>query len=171
MKQAMTDYAQKPKRDHFNTPEYAVEPLLKYIDPAWTVWEPTDTYGKSKITSVLRKHGIKVISTNKKKIDFLHDEPDFAFDCIVTNPPYSRKDEFIMSCMARQKPFALLLPLSALEGVCRGKMFRDMGKKFGVLVLDRRIEFTGESQVWFNTSWFCYGLLPRQLIFTELRKG
>jgi hypothetical protein len=171
MKQAMIDYVKKPKTDHFNTPEYAVEPLLRYINPAWTVWEPTDTYGKSKITSILRKHGNKVIATNKKKIDFLHDEPDFAFDCIVTNPPYSWKDEFIMSCMARREPFALLLPLSALEGVCRGKMFRDMGKKLGVLVLDRRIEFTGESQVWFNTSWFCYGLLPRQLIFTELKKG
>jgi hypothetical protein len=170
MKQAMIDHTQKPTFDHFNTPEYAVKPLLTYINPAWTVWEPTDTTGKSKITSVLRKHGTTVISTGKKKFDFLHDEPDFAFDCIVTNPPYSLKDEFIMSCMAHGKPWALLLPLTALEGVCRGAMFRDMGKKLGVLVLDRRVEYTGGS-VWFNTSWFCYGLLPRQLIFTELQKG
>jgi hypothetical protein len=169
MKQAMVDYMRKPKSDHFNTPDYAVEPLLRYINPDWTVWEPTDTYGKSKITAVLRKNGNKVISTNKKKTDFIHDEPDFEFDCIVTNPPYSLKDEFIISCAARQKPFALLLPLSALEGVHRGTMYRDMGEKFGVLVLDRRVEFTGGS-VWFNTSWFCYGLLPRQLIFAELRK-
>jgi hypothetical protein len=169
MKQAMIDYTKKPKFDHFNTPDYAVEPLLRYINPNWTVWEPTDTYGKSKITAVLRSHGNKVISTSKKKIDFMHGEPDFEFDCIVTNPPYSHKDEFIISCMARQKPFALLLPLTALEGVCRGTMFRDMGKKFGVLVLDRRVEFAGGS-VWFNTSWFCYGILPRQLIFAELKK-
>jgi hypothetical protein len=171
MKQAMIDYVKKPKTDHFNTPDYAVEPLLKYINPAWTVWEPTDTYGKSKITAVLRKHGNKVISTNKKKIDFRHEKPDFEFDCIVTNPPYSWKDEFIMSCMAHDKPWALLLPLSALEGVGRGTMFRWMGKKLGILVLDRRVEYTGESKVWFNTSWFCYGLLPRQLIFTRLQKG
>jgi hypothetical protein len=170
MKQAMIDYVKKPKTDHFNTPEYAVEPLLKYINPDWTVWEPTDTYGKSKITEVLRKHGNKVISTNKKQIDFRHEKPDFEFDCIVTNPPYSWKDEFIMSCMAHGKPWALLLPLIALEEVNRGVIFRHIGKKFGVLVLDQRTEFT-EGSVWFNTSWFCYGLLPRQLIFTELQKG
>jgi hypothetical protein len=169
MTQAMIDYVKKEKSDHFDTPDYAVTPLLPYIPKTWVIWEPTDTTGRSRITAVLRKHGNKVISTNRTKTDFLHDEPDFAFDCIITNPPYSRKDEFIISCMSRRKPFALLLPISALEGVCRGAMFRDMGKKFGVLVLDRRVEFTGGS-VWFNTSWFCYGILPGQLIFAELEK-
>jgi hypothetical protein len=48
-------------------------------------------------------------------------------------------------------------------------MFRVMGKRFGVLVLDRRVEFT-RGAVWFNTSWFCYGILPQQLIFAELEK-
>ena len=169
MKQAMLNYVKKPKEDHFNTPDYAICPLLRYIPQDWIVWEPTDTTGKSRIVALLRKNGNTVISTNRKQLDFRHDKPDFKFDCIITNPPYLRKDEFILSCMAHRKPFALLMPLTALEGVCRGSMFRDMGKKFGVLVLDRRVEYTGGS-VWFNTSWFCYNILPRQLIFTELRK-
>jgi hypothetical protein len=169
MKQAMIDYVKKPKFDHFDTPDYAVYPLLRYLDPAWMVWEPTDTTGKSRIAAVLRKHGNMVISTGQGKADFLKDDPGFRFDCIITNPPYSIKDDFIFRAMALRTPFAFLLPLTALEGVRRSSMFRDMGKKFGVLVLDRRVEFTGGS-VWFNTSWFCYGILPQQLIFAELEK-
>jgi DNA modification methylase len=166
MKKAMTDYMKKPKSDHFSTPDYAIEPLLKYINPDWTVWEPADTNGKSRISHKLRMNGNVVRDTN---FDFLKKTPDFCFDCVVTNPPYSIKDDFIFRAMTFRKPFAFLLPLTALEGVRRGSMYRVMGKKFGVLVLDRRVEFTGGS-VWFNTSWFCYGLLPEQLIFAELEK-
>lgn len=169
MKQAMIEYGRRPKIDHFDTPAYAMRPLLRYIPSGWTVWEPTDTFGRSAIVTALRGNGNKVAATGKTKLDFLRDEPDFPFDCITTNPPYSIKEEFIARCVALGKPWALLLPLTALEGIARGAMFRRLGKKFGVLVLDRRVEFTGKS-VWFNTSWFCYGILPRQLVFAELAK-
>ena len=169
MKQAMINTMRKEKHDHFDTPDYAVKPLLPSISKRWTVWEPTDTTGKSRITAVLRKHGCKVKSTGKTKFDFLKDTPSFEFDCIITNPPYSLKDEFIERCDMFGKPRALLMPLTALEGVHRGLMFRDLGLSFGVLVLDRRVEYTSGS-VWFNTSWFCCGILPQQLMFAELEK-
>ena len=173
MKQVMIDYMQKPKKDNFETPYYAVKPLLKYIKPKWTIWEPTDTTGKSQITKALKDHGCKVVSTDKTKFDFLVDIPDFEFDCIITNPPYSLKDDFISKCFTysytgRNTKWALLLPITALEGIKRGEMFRDE-LDFGVMVFDRRIEYMNKS-VYFNTSWFCYGILPRQLIFSELQK-
>jgi hypothetical protein len=168
MKKAMIDYVKSSKHDHFLTPAYAVRPLLPYIPRDWTIWEPTDD-GTSEIARLLRDNGNKVVSTDKARLDFLEDAPYFHFDCIVTNPPYSIKDKFICACWRRGKPFALLMPLTALEGVGRGRIFRAMGKKFGLLTLDRRVEFTGGS-VWFNTSWFCYGILPRQLMFAELEK-
>jgi hypothetical protein len=169
MKQAMIDTMKNEKHDHFDTPAYAVKPLLPYINPKWTVWEPTDTTGKSQITKMLCKYGCKVVSTGKKRFDFLYDKPDFDYDCIVTNPPYSLKDEFIDAAMELCDRWALLLPLTALEGVRRRKLFEECGTDLGVLVLDRRVEYTGGS-VWFNTSWFCCGILPRQLMFAELQK-
>jgi hypothetical protein len=169
MKQAMIGYVQKEKYDHFDTPDYAVRPLLPYVPKRWKIWEPTDTTGKSRITALLRENGNEVIATHAKKLNFLADTPKFEFDCIVTNPPYSLKDEFIRRCIEFGKRWALLLPITALEGVNRRKMFQELGSSFGVLVLDRRVEYTGGS-VWFNTSWFCYGLLPRPLLFAELRK-
>ena len=173
MKQAMIDYMQKPKNDSFETPYYAVKPLLEYINPNWTIWEPTDTTGESQITRALKDHGCKVVSTNKTKFDFLTDTPDFYFDCIVTNPPYSIKDDFISKCYSYtftgiEVRWALLLPITALEGVKRGVIFRNE-PNFGVMVFDRRIEYMDKS-AYFNTSWFCYGILPRQLIFKELNK-
>jgi hypothetical protein len=166
MKQALIENAKNPSGDEYNTPAYAVRPLVKYIPPTWTVWEPTDTNGKSEIARLLQENGNKVVPT---KFDFLADDPTFHLDCVVTNPPYSLKDEFIARCLELGKPFALLMPLTALEGVRRGRMFRGMGKHIGVLVLDRRAEF-GPGSVWFNTSWFCRGILPRQLVFAEIKK-
>jgi len=168
MKQAMIDYAKNEKHDHFDTPAYAVQPLLQYIDPAWTVWEPTDTTGRSEIARVLRGHGNKVISTSKEKFNFLTDhDPNMKFDCIVTNPPYTLKDEFIERCYWHGKRWAMLMPLTALEGIQRGRLYRRYGLE--LLVFDKRTEFTGGA-CWFNTSWFCYRVLPEKLMFAELKK-
>jgi hypothetical protein len=170
MKQAMINYVKNEKHDHFDTPAYAVYPLLEYIPPEWVIWEPTDTTGNSEITRALRDHGNKVISTSQETLDFLTGTPDFEFDCIITNPPYTLKDEFIENCIKMRKPWAMLMPLTALEGIKRGKMFNNLGQFFGILVLDRRVEFTGGS-CWFNTSWFCHRILPSsQIVFAELKK-
>lgn len=58
----------------------------------------------------------------------------------------------------------LLLPLTALEGKERGKLYREKGIE--LIVLDKRINFMKEKKnVWFNTSWFCYGICNKLLIF------
>ena len=88
---------------------------------------------------------------------------------IITNPPYSLKDEFLKKCYEWNKPFCLLLPITALEGKNRGEMYRKNGIE--VLVLDGRVQFM-EKKIgnWFNTSWFCHNVLPEKLIFKELKK-
>lgn len=79
----------------------------------------------------------------------------------------SLKDKFIKKCYEYNKPFALLLPLTALEGIQRGKMYREHG--ISVIVLDKRIDFTGKGANWFNASWFVWGFLPKNsLIFEAL---
>lgn len=80
--------------DEIYTPDYAIYPILKYLNKSWIYWECTD-YGNSNITKVLKDNGFKVISTNKEDFDFLVDNATFEFDCIITNPPYSLKDDFL----------------------------------------------------------------------------
>lgn len=166
MKKAMIDYMKNEKNDELYTPEYAIIPLLKYLPKNTTIWECTD-YGKSNITKVLKENGYEVITTHKNKFDFLQDKPNFNFDMIITNPPYSLKDDFIKKCYEYNKPFALLLPITSLEGVERGNYWRKYG--IDLLIFDRRVEYMNKS-CYFNTSWFCYKILPKQLLFLELLK-
>lgn len=166
MKQAMIDYMQKEKNDELYTPNEAIYPILKYLDKDKIYWECTD-YGDSNIRKVLVKKGFKVIATRKEEFDFLKDDPLFKFDVIITNPPYSIKDKFIKRCYELDKPFLLLLPLTALEGKERNKLYKEKGIE--LIVLNKRINFMkNKNNVWFNTSWFCKGITDKQLNFEEV---
>lgn len=153
--------------DEIYTPDYAIIPLLKYLPKGLTIWECTD-YGESNITKVLKDNGYKVISTHIKDFDFLKDTPDFHFDMIVTNPPYSIKTEFLKRCYEYNKPFALLLPITALEGKERNKLYQK--NSIELIVFDKRVNFLdNKKSCWFNTSWFCWKICNKQLNFETLK--
>jgi len=167
MKQAMINYIKNVKNDELYTPVEGILPLLKYLPKDFIYWECTD-FGDSNITKVLKNNGYKIITTHiNTGFDFLKDEPNFDFDCIITNPPYSKKDKFLERAYELGKPFCFLLPITALEGVNRGKLYRKYGIE--VLVLDRRLNFMKNKKgTWFNTSWFCWKILPEKLIFESI---
>lgn len=170
MKQAMINYIQNEKNDELYTPEEAILPILDYLNKSKIYWKCTD-FGESNITKVLRKKGFKVISTSKEQLDFLKDEPSFDFDFIITNPPYSLKDEFLEKCYSYHlynKGFLLLLPITALEGKKRNEMYKKYGLE--LIILNKRINFMkNKRNVWFNTSWFCKGVCNDSLNFEEVK--
>lgn len=167
MKKPMQVTMQLPKFDSLYTPLRAVAPLLRHVNlkPDSLIWECCDP-GISNISEALRSCGFDVVSTDiETGFDFLEDKPDFSFDAIITNPPYSLKDEFLERCYAYGKPFALLLPITSLEGIRRSRLFRTHG--VSVIVLDKRMDFTGKKSNWFNVSWFCWGFLPANILAFE----
>lgn len=166
MKQAMIKYMKTEKNDEIYTPKEAIIPILKYLDKTKIYWECTD-FGDSNIKKVLVENGFKVIATNKEEFDFLKDDPSFKFDVIITNPPYSIKNKFIKRCYELNKPFLLLLPITALEGKERNRLYKENGLE--IIVLNKRINFMKEKKnVWFNTSWFCHKICNEQLNFEEV---
>ncbi len=168
MKQAMINYIKNKKNDELYTPKEAIEPILKYLDKDKTYWECTD-FGDSNIRKVLVENGYKVIATRKDEFDFLKDDPLFKFDAIITNPPYSIKDKFIKRCYQLNKPFLLLLPITALEGKERNELYKTYGLE--LIILNKRINFMKDKKnVWFNTSWFCHGICNKELNFEEVIK-
>lgn len=171
MKKAMIAYMQRPKNDEVFTPDYAIKPLLKYINKDWVVWEPTD-FGGSRITELLRENGNKVLTSHiKDNQNFFEYEPEEHYEIIITNPPYSLKTEFLKRAYELNKKFCFLLPITSLEGKARGKIYRDNNQELEILVFDGRVEFyEGKNTIYFNTSWFCRNVLPEQLIFCELKK-
>ena len=152
--------------DELFTPDYAIEPLLKYIPrDVKRIWCPCDTY-ESRIVQILDKEGFEVQPTHiDYGCDFLNFELPFPYDMIITNPPFSIKDKIIKRCYESKKPFALLLPLTALEGERRNKLFTDNG--IGIVVLDKRVDYNGKGACWYNTSWFIHSPLTDGRLFFE----
>jgi hypothetical protein len=154
----------------FQTPCEALYPLIPYIRKDWIVWECAN--GEGNLTMELKRLKYQVIDTDiLTGNDFLKWQPD-KYDCIITNPPYSLKQEFLERCYQLGKPFALLVPLTTFETPKRQALF----KKYGVQVIffDKRINFTTPSKegsgAWFATAWFTWGLnLPKDLNFVMFK--
>lgn len=118
------------RSDEFFTPKYALNPLLPFLRKEWVIWECA--WGKGTLANHLKKKGFEVIGESYK--DFLNKDLDLnknGFNCIITNPPYSKKDEFLERAFEIGKPFALLLPLTTLEGIKRNILFKKYGIQIG----------------------------------------
>ena len=158
-------------RDDYQTPPEALFPLLPFLKKDWTIWECAA--GEGNLVKELRKQGFKVIATDiHSGKDFLSHEPKH-YDCIITNPPFSLKQQFLERAYCLGKPFAFLLPLTTLESEKRQRFFRQCGLE--MILFDKRINFetpTGKGEgSWFASAWFSCGLnIGRQLTFTELKK-
>ena len=156
--------------DDFQTPQIAINPLIPFLNKDEVVWECAS--GNGNLTEAFFKEGFNVVATDiREGIDFLKEIPEQKFDCIITNPPFSLKQEFLQRCYELGKPFALLLPLTTFETKKRQELFKKYGLQ--VIFFDKRINFetpSGKgSGSWFATAWFTWGLnLPKDLMFVKL---
>jgi len=155
------------KEDDYQTPNDALDYLIPFIRRDWIIWECA--CGKGNIVKYLKDKGFQVVGTDKET-NFLLNE--IKCDVIITNPPYSLKDEFIDRCYRLNKPFALLMPLSSLEGKKRGALYEQYGLQ--LIIPNKRINFEhaerNNSGSWFQTAWFCWGFgLPKDLMFVSSR--
>jgi len=145
----------KGHSDELYTPESVIDILLPYISKDKVIFECA--VGSGKLKSKLENEGYSVVSSD----NFFNEFPEY--DILITNPPYSIKDKFLEEAYKRGKPFALLLPITALEGIKRQELY----KKSGIQILfpKKRTDFNGKGSPWFYTAWFCWKLLPEELNF------
>lgn len=110
MKQALIKGA---KSDEWYTPIETVRTMLDVFPPKVSdkILLPFDT-DKSNFTKIITSEydplAIYGIS------DFLTKE--YEFDYLITNPPYSNKDEIIARCIETGRPCVLVLPIDTLGG-------------------------------------------------------
>lgn len=162
-----------PEHQEMYTPIYGVKPIVKYIDKDKKIWLPFDKEW-SAFYQIFVKEGYFVTRSHiDDGKDFFEYEPD-EYDVIVSNPPYSIKDEIIERVYELNKPFALLLPLNSLQGQRRYKSFKN---GIQLLSFDNRIGYhyldsmdkTIEG-VPFASAYFCKDLLPKDLIIEHIEK-
>lgn len=138
--------------DEYMTPQYAVDIIKPYIKSG-IVWCPFD---KSDSKYVETFNGIYTHIDNGQ--DFLTYKPDFEFDYIISNPPFSIKNEVIKKCLEYNKPFVLLLPFTMFNSIASIRLLNTFNVQF--LMMDRRISFNGERPNF--TCWYvCKDILPK----------
>ena len=160
-------------KDEAYTPYYAASPIIKYVDPNLVVWCPFDQEWSAYV-KLLRENGNRVITSHiNNGLDFFNYEPEY-YDIIITNPPFSCKDEVIERLYELNKPFAILLPLNSLQGRNRYENFKN---GIQLLAFDQRIDFHDPNNMIspnkgtpFASAYFCRGVLPNELILEHLEK-
>lgn len=162
--------------DECLTPRYVVEPIIKYLKAKCfvNIWCPFDL-DHSLYVRILKQSGFNIINTHiARGGDFLKmDYSKLQFDCIVSNPPFTLKDEILERLYKINKPFAILLPIQSLQSSERTPLFIKYGLE--LLSFDKRACFYTNNDLnkvkfgnHFASAYFCKNVLPEKLIFEEL---
>ena len=161
--------------NEYYTPPYAIKPIIKYLKPHSTIWCPFDTE-ESNYIKMLREAGHDVIATHiDSGGDFFKIEPPKC-DYIISNPPFSLKQQVFQRLFEIGMPFAMLVGVVGLfESQTRFEMFRD--NDFELMYFNKRISFFkdyADQKPSFNppfsSVYVCHHVLPKQIVFEEIRK-
>lgn len=162
--------------DEYYTPPYAINPLLRYLKPQSTIWCPFDTH-ESNFVKIFKENGHSVIPTHLwSGQDFFTTNPDFYYDYIISNPPYSLKYEVFKRLFELNKPFAMLVGIVGLfESQKRFNIFAD--NAFEIMYFNLRIAFFKNYSDQkpslnppFSSVYIAKDLFPKQIMFAKIKK-
>lgn len=118
----------RAKSDFYPTPPDVTIALLNYLNlpKDMIIWEPA--CGEGHMVKAIESQGYKVIGTDiQTGDDFLAPElKQINFNWIITNPPFSKSEEFIRRCAEYNKPFALLLKSQYWHAKKRKALFEEI---------------------------------------------
>jgi hypothetical protein len=116
------DKANRHVEDFYITPDFAVRELLKRETFEGQGWEPASGNG------AIAKHFSNMMASDIRKD--VYGEPGVDFmntirhvDYIVTNPPYSLAQAFVLQALRCANKVAMLLRIQFLEGKARRVFF------------------------------------------------
>ena len=152
-------------KDEYYTPKILAETILEFIPENKIVWCPFDTVN-SEIVIALKNNGNKVIATHiADGYDFFDYEPK-EYDLIVSNPLFTKKLDVLKRLYDLEKPFAMILGLPILNYHEIGDFFIE--NPLQLLIVNKKVSFDGNTSS-FNNSWFCYKMLPKDLMFVDVK--
>lgn len=162
------------KNDEWYTPDYAIIPILKYLKPNSIIWCPFDTK-ESRFIDVLSGAGHKVIYSHiSDGKDFLKAKIRSHIDYIISNPPYSIRDDIFIKLYEFGIPFAMLTNVDGIfDSKKRFNLFSQ--NNFEIMYFDKRIKFIDgkegtRNRPMFSTAYICSNVLPKQIIFERLEQ-
>lgn len=125
---------------------------------------------------MLTNRGNKVVNTH-----ILNGEDFFTIDVpecdyIISNPPYTLKGQVLERLFQIDKPFAMLIGVVGLfESQKRFNMFKN--NNFEIMYLNKRVSYFQSYEEEkpsrnppFSSVYVCHNMLPKQIVFEEIRK-
>lgn len=167
------NYTDQPEKDKFQTPSYALKPLLPYLNSDMLVWE--SAVGEGYLMRALQSNGFNVHGTDiLSGTDYFTYTPTY-YDIQITNPPYSLKYKWLERAYELGKPFALLMPGDTILAQRAQNLFVKYG--YSVLIPNRRVDFKTPFKGWnsnaqFTSAWFCWKIegMPEGVTFVNMDK-
>lgn len=152
------------KDDEYMTPLSAWEDITQYIPKDKVIWEPF--YGDGQSGAHLEQLGCKKV---------IHQAEDFFQhnhgEVIVTNPPFTQKQEVFARLKLLGKPFILICPATTVCTHYFRDVFRDSVDPIQLIVPKGRIQFQGAKRrrggnCNFECFYYCWKMnLPRDLVW------
>tara|TARA_Y100000389_G_scaffold205136_2_gene263842 strand:- start:3802 stop:4407 length:606 start_codon:yes stop_codon:yes gene_type:complete len=160
------------EKDEYYTPTILVDAILPHIPMGSKVWCPFDTEN-SEFVLRLKENGFEVIHSHIwDGKDFFEYEPE-EYDCIISNPPFTKKLDVFKRLFELKKPFAMIMGLPILNYQEVGNFFveqQGVGNNLQLLIVDKKVSFDGNTAS-FNNSYFCWKILERDICFTHLENN
>jgi hypothetical protein len=164
--------------DNCQTPPYALDPLIPYLDRSKGIFE--SAAGAGVLVRRLEKEGFYVTDFDIQydmHLDFFKIQHGESNLIQVTNPPYSVKYRWASKSFDLGMPFALLMPIEMLGTEKGWRIFDEQDPPVEVIFLSPRVDFYMPNKGWegggaqFPTAWFTWKLnLPQQINFARLNK-
>lgn len=162
------------EKDEYFTPAYAVYPIMKRLRPGSVVWCPFDMRD-SQYVRVLSENGFQVVYGHIQMGQDFFQVPVPECDYIVSNPPYSQKNEVLKRLYEIGKPFAMLVNFQGIfDSRERFQLFKE--RRVEMLWLNPRVNYISEDGTPmrgapFQSGYLCSGICEGQLEFEFLDKG
>ena len=165
------------KTDEYYTPDYAVKIILPYLKAREFkhVWCPFDKE-HSEFVKILKEEGFRVtfghIETGQDFFEYK--QPPTDVDCVVSNPPFSKRNAIFEALFSFNLPFAVIMHFNGLfDAKARYELFKN--NKFELLIPKGRICFLDNSMEIkespnFQSIYVCSGILDNQIEFTKMER-
>ena len=139
-----------------------------------TIWCPFDLEFSEYVKILSKIPNVKILHSHiDNGENFFYYEPEESYDIIISNPPFSCKDDILKRLYELNKPYAVLLPIPTLQGQARFPYMQDIQ----YLGFDKRINYykdismtKTQDGVSFGSCYICRNFLPKDLIIEELKK-
>lgn len=166
----LEDVMQPSKTDEWKTHRRTVELIIPYLkkngyQKILCPFDEEDSY----FVIVLREHGFDVTCSHiATGTDFFDIDNLSDFDAIVSNPPFSKRQEVLYRLFEVDVPFAIIVNFIGLfDSKVRYDLFKN--NEFELLIPNGRIKFFNENMVGktpnFQSIYVCKKMATKQIEF------